>query len=80
MLERLITTFVFSTGARIGFFSGDVKTLFDDIGALRPTYFISVPRLWNRLYDRVQESVAASGAIRRVRAGLKRGRSLDCGS
>ena len=31
MLERVVTTFVFSAGAQIGFYTGDVQNLFDDI-------------------------------------------------
>ena len=27
--------------------------LLDDIQALQPTIFVSVPRLWNRIHDRV---------------------------
>lgn len=40
-------------GARIGFFQGDVKLLLDDIKELQPTLFPSVPRLLNRIYDKV---------------------------
>jgi len=42
-----------SQGGQIGFYSGDVKELLNDIQYLRPTYFASVPRLLNRIYDRV---------------------------
>ena len=38
---------------QIGFFRGDVLGLLDDIQALQPTIFVSVPRLWNRIHDRV---------------------------
>jgi long-subunit acyl-CoA synthetase (AMP-forming) len=38
---------------QIGFFRGDVLGLLDDIAALKPTIFVSVPRLWNRIHDRV---------------------------
>ncbi len=41
------------SGSRIGFFRGDIKTLADDIQELKPTIFISVPRLLNRIYDKV---------------------------
>jgi long-chain acyl-CoA synthetase len=30
-----------------------VLGLLDDIAALKPTIFVSVPRLWNRIHDRV---------------------------
>ena len=44
---------MFMCGAQVGLYQGDVKTLVDDIQALKPTLFVSVPRLLNRVYDRV---------------------------
>ena len=44
---------VFMIGARAGFFRGDVKELMNDIQELKPTLFVSVPRLLNRVYDKV---------------------------
>ena len=35
-------------GGQIGFFHGDILALIDDLKALRPTAFTSVPRLYNR--------------------------------
>ena len=40
---------------------GDVLELLDDIAELRPTIFSSVPRLWNRIYDRVMAQVRMRG-------------------
>ena len=51
--ERVNTISCTHAGAAIGFYSGDVARLLEDIGALRPTIFASVPRLWNRIYDKV---------------------------
>jgi hypothetical protein len=34
--------------------SGNVTELLDDVMTLRPHVFVSVPRLWNRIYDRVR--------------------------
>ena len=39
--------------------------LFDDIQALRPTIFASVPRLWNRLYDKVQSTIRDEGGVKK---------------
>lgn len=54
MFERVVQTVVYSVGARVGFFQGDVRLLPDDMKALQPTIFPVVPRLLNRVYDRVQ--------------------------
>lgn len=40
-------------GARIGFFQGDIRSLSDDLCTLKPTVFPVVPRLLNRIHDRV---------------------------
>lgn len=40
-------------GAKIGFFQGDIRSLSDDLCTLKPTVFPVVPRLLNRMYDRV---------------------------
>lgn len=40
-------------GSRIGFFQGDIRSLSDDAIALKPTMFPVVPRLLNRIYDKV---------------------------
>uniref|UniRef100_A0A8C6UPY7 Long-chain-fatty-acid--CoA ligase n=1 Tax=Neogobius melanostomus TaxID=47308 RepID=A0A8C6UPY7_9GOBI len=40
-------------GARIGFFQGDIKLLMDDLATLKPTVFAVVPRLLNRMYDKI---------------------------
>lgn len=52
--ERINTITCTHRGAAIGFFSGDVTRLLDDIAALRPTIFCSVPRLWNRIFDKAR--------------------------
>lgn len=58
--ERFVEISLYLVGGSIGFFSGDVKKLMDDIKVLRPTIFPSVPRLLNRMYDKILEKVNAS--------------------
>ncbi|GIX87467.1 hypothetical protein CDAR_30822 [Caerostris darwini] len=53
MLERLCEVTVYINGGSLGFFGGDVRTLSDDLKALRPTIMPAVPRLLNRVYDKV---------------------------
>lgn len=45
---------VYCHGGRIGFYQGDIRLLPDDMKALRPTIFPVVPRLLNRMYDKVR--------------------------
>ncbi|KAK7144096.1 hypothetical protein R3I93_015066 [Phoxinus phoxinus] len=53
MFERLIESVVICHGGKIGFFQGDIRLLPDDMKALRPTIFPVVPRLLNRMYDKI---------------------------
>uniref|UniRef100_A0A8C7TE53 Long-chain-fatty-acid--CoA ligase n=1 Tax=Oncorhynchus mykiss TaxID=8022 RepID=A0A8C7TE53_ONCMY len=50
----LSQTVLYGAGARVGFFQGDIKLLPDDMKYLQPTVFPVVPRLLNRVYDKVQ--------------------------
>lgn len=51
---------MFMNGARVGFFQGDVKKLVGDIQELKPTVFVSVPRLLNRVYDKASDAIAGN--------------------
>lgn len=62
--ERMNIQALIHCGAAIGFYQGDVLKLMDDLEVLRPTVFASVPRLYNRIYDRILGTVRATGGIR----------------
>ncbi|XP_077868150.1 long-chain-fatty-acid--CoA ligase 1-like, partial [Saccoglossus kowalevskii] len=65
--ERFVQAVLFLHGCKIGYFRGDVKTLMDDIKELRPTFLCLVPRLMNRIYDKIMSGVAAkSWLVRRL--------------
>ena len=53
-----------SKGGRIGYYQGDVKLLVDDIGALQPTIFVGVPRVFDRIYSGVTAKIAAGGGLK----------------
>ncbi|NWS02679.1 ACSL5 ligase, partial [Motacilla alba] len=54
MFERVVQTVIYSCGAKVGFFQGDIRLLTDDMKTLKPTLFPVVPRLLNRVYDKIQ--------------------------
>ncbi|XP_012936178.1 long-chain-fatty-acid--CoA ligase 5 [Aplysia californica] len=58
--DRGVHVLALISGARIGYYSGDVTLLMDDLATLKPTIFPSVPRLLNRIYDTVQAGVKTS--------------------
>ncbi|XP_033985411.1 long-chain-fatty-acid--CoA ligase 1a isoform X1 [Trematomus bernacchii] len=53
MFERVVQGVVLIHGARIGYFQGDIRLLMDDLKALQPTVFPVVPRLLNRMFDKI---------------------------
>ncbi|XP_010773916.1 long-chain-fatty-acid--CoA ligase 5 isoform X2 [Notothenia coriiceps] len=60
MFERVVQVVMYGAGAKVGFFQGDIRLLPDDMIALQPTIFPAVPRLLNRVYDKVQNSAKTS--------------------
>ncbi|KFV73544.1 Long-chain-fatty-acid--CoA ligase 6, partial [Struthio camelus australis] len=80
MFERVIQSVVYCHGGRIGFFQGDIRLLSDDMKALRPTIFPVVPRLLNRMYDKIFSQAdtslkrwALEFAARRKKAEVRNG-------
>lgn len=51
ILEREMDYAVWHVGARLVYFSGDVQKLKDDLAIVKPTIFLSVPRLFSRFYE-----------------------------
>ena len=51
--EKCLFTACCITGMQIGYYSGDPLKLLDDLKELKPTAFPSVPRLFNRIYDKI---------------------------
>ncbi|KAM7542144.1 hypothetical protein Aperf_G00000011844 [Anoplocephala perfoliata] len=47
-------------GGRIGFYSGNIANLYDDMRVLRPTYFAAVPQMLCRIFDSVYQEAAKS--------------------
>nr|XP_002129741.1 long-chain-fatty-acid--CoA ligase 1-like [Ciona intestinalis] len=60
VFERLVAQQMYYCGASVGFFQGDVKLLLSDVSALKPTVFPMVPRLINRIYDKIWAGVSQS--------------------
>ncbi|CAK9819906.1 Long-chain-fatty-acid--CoA ligase 1 [Anthophora quadrimaculata] len=66
MLERCCENGMYMVGGSVGFYSGDIKRLPEDMKALRPTVMPAVPRLLNRMYDKVQAELQSSCLKRMV--------------
>ena len=63
VFERMCTSCVVYHGGMLGIFSGSVSLLTEDMGVLKPTVFIVVPRVLQRINDVVQKTLQKKGVI-----------------
>ncbi|KAG0369951.1 hypothetical protein BGX24_002225 [Mortierella sp. AD032] len=72
---RLMEIFIYSTGGRIGYSTGDPIRIFEDVCTLQPTFLPIVPRLLNRIVSRVYAHTAGApglaGALARKGLAVK---------
>ncbi|GJN13808.1 hypothetical protein PR202_gb00554 [Eleusine coracana subsp. coracana] len=62
--ERSLQVALLHYGVAVGFYQGDNLKLMDDLAALRPTVFASVPRLYNKIYAAITNAVKESGGLK----------------
>jgi long-chain acyl-CoA synthetase len=48
---------------QVGYYGGDALKLLDDLKELQPTIFPSVPRLFNRIYDKIVQGVKEKSGV-----------------
>ena len=65
VLEQFVITICVLTGIKIGFYSGDITKLTDDLQELRPQYFGSVPRVFNKIYEKTNKEIAKLSGFKR---------------
>ncbi|RHZ01334.1 hypothetical protein DYB35_007297 [Aphanomyces astaci] len=63
-IEHIIHTIMIIEGGRIGFYQGNTLKLTEDLAVLRPTLFVTVPRLLNKIYDKVVNGAQAAGGLK----------------
>ena len=68
VLERIVVNAFLLKGAAIGFYGGDVQKLKEDLSALKPSFFVSVPRLYNRFYDLIHANIKKLTGVKRMLA------------
>ncbi|VDL91263.1 unnamed protein product, partial [Schistocephalus solidus] len=54
------TVFILYIGAKVGFYSGNIMALREDMQVLKPTIFTAVPRILYRIYDALSDKVSKS--------------------
>jgi long-chain acyl-CoA synthetase len=62
--QRLAEHGALSIGSALGYFHGDVLGLIDDMKLLRPTGFISVPRLYNRFGSAIRAATVDAPGVK----------------
>ena len=62
--EQAIQGLCWIYGMKIGFFGGNVLKLTDDMQILKPTFFPSVPRLYNRIYGKIKDKFEAATGVK----------------
>jgi len=65
IMEMMILLYTYSRGAQFGFWHGEIKELIDDIQTLRPTILVGVPRVFNRIYDKINAQLSSSSFLKK---------------
>ena len=63
IMETLIITYAFNHGVAIGIYNGNAAKLVEDIQILKPTALCAVPRIFQRIYDAINNEVKRKPAI-----------------
>ena len=53
VLEKVLFVMSVVVGSQVGFYGGNILKLTDDCQVLKPTMFPSVPRLYNKIFDKI---------------------------
>lgn len=62
--EQVLFGLCLVKGVKIGYYSGDVLKITDDCQVLKPTLFPGVPRLYNKIYDKINSKLKELSATR----------------
>ncbi|KHJ82638.1 hypothetical protein OESDEN_17668 [Oesophagostomum dentatum] len=63
MMEEVCHWTLLMYGARVGFYSGSIPRLTEDIQALKPTAIMAVPRILNRLFSGIQKQLGGNVSL-----------------
>ena len=61
--EQGIFINAFFHGFKTGFYTGDPLRLLEDAQCLKPTFMVVVPRILNRLYTKIVESIPTKDPV-----------------
>ncbi|KAG0610145.1 hypothetical protein M758_7G041600 [Ceratodon purpureus] len=66
IFDRVTEEFYVYLGASIGFWQGDVKKITEDLAVLKPTIFVAVPRVFDRIHGGISGRITAAGGIKKI--------------
>lgn len=82
VFARFIEVLVIAAGATLGH-APDVKNLVEDLGTFRPTFILSVPRVFEKVYNSAEQKATAAGKVKifhwAARVSIAYSRGLDHG-
>jgi len=64
IFERIVISSLLASGAAVGFSQGDPLKIVEDLISLKPTIMCAVPRLLNRIFDKINQGVDAATGIK----------------
>jgi len=64
IFERIIIQSAFSRGARVGFYQGVVPKVIDDVQELKPSFFVGVPRVYDKIYAKIVNLLPQQGRLK----------------
>ena len=63
LMEQILFTINLVFGTQVGFYSGSTVKLLEDIQELKPTYFCAVPRIFERIYQKIMDIINKKGVL-----------------
>jgi len=80
VFARFVHVMIVPAGAVLGH-TPDTRTLLDDLATFRPTFILSVPRVFEKVYNSAEQKAALGGKrgifLRAVRTAIMYSRALD---
>lgn len=77
VFERVNILGVMASGASAWFSVADPKIIKDDLLLIRPTFFASVPRLYNRFYDAINATFNSLTGFKKTLADTAKSTKLN---
>jgi len=65
IFERMVFMACILKGSSVGFYQGDIRKLIDDIQELKPSFLTGVPRVFERIHDKLTLLIEQSSLIRK---------------